>query len=183
MDIGVGRCLYCTRPLSIKQGKTTAGFICCHVDDMMVIGEQHIVEVMAGHIKKEWDATDLEWANTEKPLKFCGVEVIVKPGGGGELLVGQEDCTKDVINRYGSEVKEKLICAEGDREGRGGRGAGHGDDSARAVAVGDWRPAGHQLWREPHSPADCAASGPEIRERLLGAAATAGRDDGGRHRH
>ena len=75
----------------------------------MIIGEQSIVEVMAGHIKKEWDATDLEWANTEKALKFCGVEVMVKPGGGGEILVGQEDYIKDVINRYGSEVKEKLI--------------------------------------------------------------------------
>ena len=54
----------------IKLGETTVGFICCYVDDMMIIGEQSIVEVMAGHIKKEWDATDLEWANTEKALKF-----------------------------------------------------------------------------------------------------------------
>ena len=34
---------------------------------------------------------------------------MVKPGEGGEILVGQEDYIKDVINRYGSEVKEKLI--------------------------------------------------------------------------
>ena len=31
-----------------------------------------------------------------------------KLGGGREILVGQEDYIKDVINRYGSKVKEKF---------------------------------------------------------------------------
>ena len=78
----------------IKLGKTTVGFICCYVDDMMIIGEQSIVEVMAGHIKKEWDATDLvlrgetrrRWGN---------------PGGAGGLHQG---CDQPVRERGEGEA-------------------------------------------------------------------------------
>ena len=112
VDIGGGQVLVLHQAFAdenlwkIKLGKATVGFICCYVDDMMIIGEQSIVEVMAGHIKKEWDHGPGVGQHQE------GVEVlrcVVKPGGGGEILVGQEDYIQDVINRYGSEVKEKLI--------------------------------------------------------------------------
>ena len=49
----------------LRQAFATVGFICCYVDDMMIVGEQNIVEAMAQHIKKEWEATDLERVNAE----------------------------------------------------------------------------------------------------------------------
>ncbi|CAJ1388120.1 unnamed protein product, partial [Effrenium voratum] len=64
VDIGGGQVVLHQREIVEEAGQYHSGvhLICCYVD----------VEVMA-HIKKEWDATDLEWANTEKPLKFCSV--------------------------------------------------------------------------------------------------------------
>ena len=102
VDIGGGKELV-LRLWKVRLGGSTVGFICCYVDDMMIVGETNIVEAMAQHIKKEWEATDLERVN-DKPVKFCGVEVMRDPSRGGSLLVGQEDYIKDVLNRYDGEV-------------------------------------------------------------------------------
>ena len=83
----------------IRLGGATVGFICCYVDDMMIVGETNIVEAMAQHIKKEWEATDLEWVNADKPVKFCGVEVMRDPSGGGSLLVGHTSRTSSTGTR------------------------------------------------------------------------------------
>lgn len=74
-------------------------------------------------------------------------------------MVGQEDYIKDVINRYGSKVKEKIIPVPKEIEKDGE----DGDDQASTdvvggVVVGNSHPAGHQLWRESYQPAACAAS-------------------------
>ena len=78
------------------------------------------------------------------------------PGGAGGLHQG---CDQPVRERGEGEAHPGT---EGDREGRGGRGAGHGDgsestDVVGGVAVGDPDEARHQLWRESHQPADRAA--------------------------
>ena len=69
-----------------------------YVDDVLCTGPRDVVDGALGRLRSEWTCSELEWVNSEKWLKFCGLQLRWR---GEELLLGQPDFARELLDRHG----------------------------------------------------------------------------------
>ena len=77
----------------------TAGHLAVYIDDLLVTGEQTLVEDFLERVKKEWSVSEPEWCTSDATLRFCGVEVD-RLGDG--IKIHQESYVRDLLERHGT---------------------------------------------------------------------------------
>ena len=74
------------------------GFLIVYVDDILCVGPRPVVEASLGRIRDEWTCSEVEWVNSTKWLKFCGMQLRWQ---GDSLLLGQPDFARELLERHG----------------------------------------------------------------------------------
>ena len=74
------------------------GFLIVYVDDILCVGPRPVVEASLGRIRDEWTCSEVEWVNSAKWLKFCGMQLRWQ---GDSLLLGQPDFARELLERHG----------------------------------------------------------------------------------
>ena len=74
------------------------GFLIVYVDDILCVGPRPVVEASLGRIRDEWTCSEVEWVNSTKWLKFCGMQLGWQ---GDSLLLGQPDFARELLERHG----------------------------------------------------------------------------------
>ena len=80
------------------------GVMLVYVDDLLILGEEGVVQGSLKRIKEEWDISPPEWLGPHKPVRFLGVDIWKTEVG---IFLTQESYAKDVLKRSGDE-KEHL---------------------------------------------------------------------------
>ena len=80
------------------------GVMLVYVDDLLILGEEGVVQGSLKRIKEEWDISPPEWLGPHKPVRFLGVDIWKTEEG---IFLTQESYAKDVLKRSGDE-KEHL---------------------------------------------------------------------------
>ena len=62
--------------------RTTVGYICIYVDDLMVTGPATVVKGALDAIQKTWEVSEPEWVDANHWMRFCGFELQNLQGGG-----------------------------------------------------------------------------------------------------
>ena len=74
------------------------GFLIVYVDDILCVGPRPVVEASLGRIRDEWTCSEVEWVNSAKWLKFCGMQLRWQEDS---LLLGQPDFARELLERHG----------------------------------------------------------------------------------
>ena len=78
------------------------GLLSVYVDDLLVGGERASIDAALASVAKMWAVADVEWAEVENPLKFCGFEINADSEGDG-FRVSQQRYEKEMLQRWGVE--------------------------------------------------------------------------------
>eukprot|EP00438_Fugacium_kawagutii_P007554 Skav217693 [mRNA] locus=scaffold1925:59391:64646:+ [translate_table: standard] len=62
------------------------GMMSIYVDDLLLAGEEMVVQHAFEAVTKKWSTTPIEWASVEKPVKYCGFEIYTHPSNDGYLV-------------------------------------------------------------------------------------------------
>ena len=77
-----------------------SGLLSVYGDDLLVGGEEDSIKAALGAVGQLWSIADVEWAEVDKPLKFCGFEISADPQGDG-FHVSQRRYEQEMLQRYG----------------------------------------------------------------------------------
>ena len=75
------------------------GLMSVYVDDIMIAANREVAQAAIGSIEKTWAISEVEWAS-EKPLRYCGFEVLADEGGDG-FHVSQHMYEQELMTRWG----------------------------------------------------------------------------------
>ena len=93
----------------VKDGtQEERGYLCSYVDDLLVAGEQAVVESTIKRIEEQWACSDPEYINKEKNIRFCGYEL--RWNHNDDLLLMQPSYVMDLLNKYQVEGCESEPC-------------------------------------------------------------------------
>ena len=93
----------------VKEGtQEERGYLCSYVDDLLVAGEQAVVESTIKRIEEQWACSDPEYINKEKNIRFCGYEL--RWNHNDDLLLMQPSYVMDLLNKYQVEGRESEPC-------------------------------------------------------------------------
>ena len=84
------------------------GYLCSYVDDLLVAGEQDVVESTIKRIEEQWACSDPEYINKEKNIRFCGYEL--RWNHNDDLLLMQPSYIMDLLNKYQVKGCESEPC-------------------------------------------------------------------------
>ena len=90
--------------------RSTVGYICIYVDDLMVTGPTSIVEGALDAIKRTWEVSDPEWVDADHWLRFCGFELQRLQGGG--IALGQLSYIQELLNKHEISGFESHPCGK-----------------------------------------------------------------------
>ena len=96
--MGVSKAMYPEPVLNDDAHADPLGFLIVYVDDILCAGPRNVVEATLGRIRDEWTCSDVEWVNSMKWLKFCGMQLRWQ---GDSLLLGQPDFARELLERHG----------------------------------------------------------------------------------
>ena len=84
------------------------GYLCSYVDDLMVAGEQAVVESTIKKIEEQWACSEPEYINNEKNIRFCGYEL--RWDRADNLLLMQPSYVLDLLDKYQVKGREAEPC-------------------------------------------------------------------------
>ena len=84
------------------------GYLCSYVDDLMVAGEQAVVESTIKRIEEQWACSEPEYINNEKNIRFCGYEL--RWDRADDLLLMQPSYVLDLLDKYQVKGREAEPC-------------------------------------------------------------------------
>ena len=76
-----------------------------YVDDLLVSAEPETIQAAMDAVAKTWTISAVEWASTDKPLRYCGFEVLADERGDG-FQVSQKMFEQELLSRWA--VSESL---------------------------------------------------------------------------
>ena len=92
--------------VNTKTGQETwAGLMSVYVDDLLVSAEPETIQAAMDAVAKTWTISAVEWASTDKPLRYCGFEVLADEHGDG-FQVSQKMFEQELLSRWA--VSESL---------------------------------------------------------------------------
>eukprot|EP00438_Fugacium_kawagutii_P032909 Skav221774 [mRNA] locus=scaffold2426:73054:81328:- [translate_table: standard] len=77
------------------------GMMSVYVDDLLLVGEEATMEKAFEAVTKKWETTPMEWATSDKPVKYCGFEVYEHPSKDG-FLVNQSMYEAEMLAKWGT---------------------------------------------------------------------------------
>ena len=80
------------------------GLVGVYVDDILATGDKDMLQTFFKEINRLWECTPPEFAEKEKPMRFCGFE-IRKTEHGFDLT--QESYIRDMLGRHQVELEEQ----------------------------------------------------------------------------
>eukprot|EP00435_Cladocopium_sp_Y103_P070969 s226_g36.t1 len=80
-------------------GNRWCGLLCVYVDDLLFCGEQEVLCHALKAVESQWSCAEAEWATTTKPLKFCGIEILINKEGNG-LHLSQKGYEREMLDRW-----------------------------------------------------------------------------------
>ena len=86
-----------------QTGEISAWLI-VYVDDILIGGPRNLAQATMRVIRELWQCSEAEEVGQEKPVRFLGLDLIWLSEG--LLALGQESYLKDLVERYGQEIKE-----------------------------------------------------------------------------
>ena len=87
--------------VNIKTGQETwAGLMSVYVDDLLVSAQPETIQAAMDAVAKMWTISTVEWASTDKPLRYCGFEVLADDDGDG-FQVSQKMFEQELLSRWG----------------------------------------------------------------------------------
>ncbi len=81
------------------------GYLLTYVDDMLIVGNKEVAQEVIGQIQGHWQCSPPEFLSDEKPMKFCGYDLMMVKDG---LKISQEGYTRDLVARYGISQLEAV---------------------------------------------------------------------------
>ena len=81
------------------------GYLLTYVDDMLIVGNEEVAQEVIGQIQGHWQCSPPEFLSDEKPMKFCGYDLMMVKDG---LKISQEGYTRDLVARYGISQLEPV---------------------------------------------------------------------------
>ena len=92
--------------VNTKTGQETwAGLMSVYVDDLLVSAEPEALQAAMDAVAKTWTISAVEWASADKPLRYCGFEVLADEHGDG-FQVSQKMFEQELLSRWA--VSESL---------------------------------------------------------------------------
>jgi hypothetical protein len=92
--------------VNTKTGQETwAGLMSVYVDDLLVSAKPETLQAAMDAVAKTWTISAVEWASTDKPLRYCGFEVLADEHGDG-FQVSQKMFEQELLSRWA--VSESL---------------------------------------------------------------------------
>ena len=126
------------------------GLMSVYVDDLLLMAEEETLEAATKAIAGVWVISDVEKAEENKAIKYCGFEIEVAANNDG-YIVSQRMYEQEMIQRFGIEKSidyPKFQLAEGD------------DEPTEAISAGDVKTAqsmaGALLWLSTRTRPDVA---------------------------
>ena len=84
--------------LALKQGEDEVqGVVLVYVDDLLVLSEERIVGEAWRQIRQKWETSAPQWANSEEPLRFCGLAILRQENG--DFFAGQNAFIRELVKR------------------------------------------------------------------------------------
>ena len=87
--------------VNTKSGQETwAGLMSVYVDDLLVSAKPETIQAAMNAVANMWTISAVEWASTDKPLRYCGFEVLADDSGDG-FQVSQKMFEQELLSRWG----------------------------------------------------------------------------------
>ena len=93
-----------------------AGLMSVYVDDLLVSAQPETIQAAMDAVANMWNISTVEWASTDKPLRYCGFEVLADDDGDG-FQVSQKMFEQELLSRWGVTGNFGLSCFQGQRGG------------------------------------------------------------------
>ena len=90
--------------------RTTVGYICIYVDDLMVTGPATVVKGALDAIQKTWEVSEPEWVDANHWMRFCGFELQNLQGGG--IALSQLSYVQELLNKHDVSGFESHPCGK-----------------------------------------------------------------------
>ena len=90
--------------------RSTVGYICIYVDDLMVTGPAAVVKGALDAIQKTWEVSEPEWVDANHWMRFCGFELQNLQGGG--IALSQLSYVQELLNKHDVSGFESHPCGK-----------------------------------------------------------------------
>ena len=75
------------------------GLLVTYVDDILYLGEAHIVKALHAFVLEKWPASALEWVNDKVAVRYLGVEILWEPQS-GSYSISQAAYIADLLRAH-----------------------------------------------------------------------------------
>ena len=81
------------------ENHTLLGLVLVYVDDFMIMGFKDTILWFEKELRARWEATDLDWAGQQAPVRFCGMDIY--RDWNGSYHASQRAYVRELVKRHG----------------------------------------------------------------------------------